>query len=336
MKRTIGLAILALALALGGAAAAQNAPPPRMPPFPQQTPEEKAKSDADQAAYAKMPDTEGTGAFPALKEVDPGLPGHVVYRPKDLSKVGKGQLGLVGWGNGACSSDGAGSRLYLAEIASYGYVVVAPGGIHSGPGSIPLPPPPPPPPGPPKFVLQTTAADVKAGIEWALAENTRPGSAYYGKIDPAKLAVAGFSCGGAQAMALASDPRVKTVVMQNSGMFPDDMNFLPGTGVSKATLKTLHTPIIYILGGTKDIAYNNGMDDFARIDTVPVVAVSNESNHGGDFLRPNGGPSAHAAVMWLEWQLRGDKKAAAYFVGQDCGICTDKGWTVQRKKLAGQ
>ena len=47
-------------------------------------------------------------------------------------------------------------------------------------------------------------------------------------------------------------------------------------------------------------------------------------------------PSAHAAVMWLEWQLRGDKKAAAYFVGKDCGICTDKQWTVQRKNLPAQ
>ena len=140
MKRTIGLTMLALLLC--GAAAAQNAPPQMPPsPFPRQTAEEKAKSDADQAAYAKMPDTEGTGAFAALKEQDPSLPNHVIYRPKDLSKVGKGQLGLVGWGNGGCAADGAGSRLYLAEIASYGYVVVAPGGVHSGPGSIPLPPP---------------------------------------------------------------------------------------------------------------------------------------------------------------------------------------------------
>jgi hypothetical protein len=310
MKHAVGLVILTLAL--GGAAVAQNAPSP----FPPQTPEEKARFDAHQAAYAKMPDT--------------GLPNHVVYRPKDLAKIGKGQLGLVGWGNGACAADGAGSRLYLAEIASYGYVVVAPGAIHSGPGSTPLPPPPP---GPQKFVLATTAADVKAGIEWALAENARPGSPYYGKIDPAKLAVAGFSCGGGQAMDLARDPRVKTLIMQNSGMFPDDNNFLPDLKVSKATLKTLHTPVIYILGGPKDIAYNNGMDDFARIDHVPVMAVSNDSNHGGDFLKPNGGPSAEVAVKWLEWQLRGDKKAAAYFVGKDCGICLDKQWTVERKNL---
>jgi len=44
MKRTTGLVILALAF--GGGAAAQNAAPPQMPIFPQQTPEEKALSDA--------------------------------------------------------------------------------------------------------------------------------------------------------------------------------------------------------------------------------------------------------------------------------------------------
>ena len=331
MKHTLGLTGLALLLLAGsGAATAQNAPPPNMPAFPQQTPEEKAKSDADQAAYAKAPDTEGTGAYPALKEEDPRLPGHVVYRPKDLSKVASGQLGIVAWGNGACAADGAGSRLHLAEIASHGYVVVAPGGIHSGPGSTPMPPRPA---GATGFQLQTTAADVKAGLDWVLAENTRPGSPYFGKIDPGKIAVSGFSCGGIQAIALAGDPRVKAVVIDNSGTFPDDANFLAALNVTKATLKTLHTPALYILGGPKDIAYNNGMDDFKRIDHVPVMVASNTAGHGGDFLRPNGGPSAKAAVEWLEWQLRGDKTAGAYFVGADCGICKDPQWTVQRKNF---
>ena len=330
MKHAKGLTVLTcLLLATNGAAIAQNTSPrPAMPAFPQQTPEEKAKSDADQAAYAKAPDTEGTGAFPALKEEDPRLPDHVVYRPKDLSKVAPGQLGIIAWGNGACAADGAGSRLHLVEIASHGYVVVAPGGIHSGPGSTPMPPPAP---GAQGFQLQTTSADVKAGLEWALAENTRTDSPYYGKIDPNKIAVSGFSCGGIQAIALAADPRVKALIVDNSGTFPDDANFLSALNVNKATLKTLHTPVLYILGGPKDIAYNNGMDDFQRIDHVPVMVAANDAGHGGDFLRPNGGPSAKVAVAWLEWQLRGDKAAGAYFAGQDCGICEDPQWTVQRK-----
>ena len=330
MKRAHATAIVAiLSLTMGSVAVAQNGPP-AMPAFPQQTPEEKAKSDADQAAFAAAPDTEGTGAFPALKEQDAGLPNHVVYRPKDLSKIAAGQLGIVAWGNGACSNDGAGARLHLAEIASHGYVVIAPGGIYSGPGSTPAPPRAA---DAPQFQLQTTSDDVKAGLEWALAENTRVGSPYYGKIDPAKIAVSGFSCGGIQALALAADPRVKAVVIDNSGTFPDGNNFLSALKVTKATLKTLHTPIIYILGGRKDIAYTNGMDDFQQINHVPVLVANNSATHGGDFLRPNGGSSAKVAVAWLEWQLRGDKTAEAYFVGDACGLCTDTEWTIQRKNF---
>jgi hypothetical protein len=73
------------------------------------------------------------------------------------------------------------------------------------------------------------------------------------------------------------------------------------------------------------------MDDFQRIDHVPVMVASDNAGHGGDFLKPNGGPSGKVAVEWLEWQLRGDKTAGAYFTGPDCGICKDAQWTVQRK-----
>jgi hypothetical protein len=67
------------------------------------------------------PDTPGTGRFPAIKEEVASLPAHVVYRPKDLSALGALKLGVVAWGNGGCSDDGANSRLHLLEIASHGY-----------------------------------------------------------------------------------------------------------------------------------------------------------------------------------------------------------------------
>ena len=337
MNRILGWVLLAVAMT--GSAMAQTAAdtthavnaPATAPQPPQTSPEEKARIEAAYTAYFKAPDTEGTGPYPAMKEETPSLPDHVVYRPKDLSRVGKGQLGIVGWGNGACSADGAGSRFELAEIASHGYVVIAPGGIHSGPGSSPLPPPPP---GTQKFRMATSSADVKAGIDWALAENARPVSSYFGKIDPAKIGVAGFSCGGVHALELAGDPRVKALIMQNSGMFPDGSNFMGELKVNKATLQTLRMPVLYILGGPTDIAYENGMDDFGRINQVPVIVVNNNSGHGGDFIKPNGGPSALVAAKWFDWQLRADKEAEKYFVGSDCGICKNPEWKVERKNFS--
>lgn len=340
MHRVLGLALLAAGISSAAMAQTTTATPPAgnapatMPQPPKVSPEEQARIEAAYAAFFKAPDTEGTGPYRATKEEDPSLPNHVVYRPRDLSKVGKGQLGIIGWGNGACSADGAGARFELAEIASYGYVVIAPGGIHSGPGSSPLPPPPP---GAPRFQMATTASDVKAGIDWALTENARTASPYFGKIDPAKIGVAGFSCGGVHVLELSSDSRVKALIMQNSGMFPDGSNFMGALKVNKATLQTLRTPILYILGGPTDIAYQNGMDDFKRINQVPVMVAVNNAGHGGDFIKPNGGPSAIVAVKWLNWQLRGDKQAEQYFVGSDCGICKDPEWKVERKNFpAGQ
>src|SRR5262245_30017605 len=72
-----------------------------------------------------QPDTLGTGRFPAIKEEVPSLPAHVVYRPKDLTALGAMKLGVVAWGNGGCSDDGASTRLHLLEIASHGYLVIA-------------------------------------------------------------------------------------------------------------------------------------------------------------------------------------------------------------------
>src|SRR5689334_8798056 len=85
----IGLCLAAMA----GSAAAQFPIPPGL------TPEQRAQVVEGMQRYNAMPDGAGTGAFPAMKEVDPRLPDHTVYRPANLARIGKGKLGVVGWGN---------------------------------------------------------------------------------------------------------------------------------------------------------------------------------------------------------------------------------------------
>ena len=113
------------------------------------SPEQAAAMAAQRAKQAAMPDTPGTGAFPALKEEIPSLADHVVYRPADLGKLGSTKLGLYLFGNGGCSNDGASSRMHLLEIASHGYLVIALGRIRSGPGATTAPSPAPKPAQPP-------------------------------------------------------------------------------------------------------------------------------------------------------------------------------------------
>ncbi|HVZ22202.1 MAG TPA: hypothetical protein VG871_14120 [Vicinamibacterales bacterium] len=287
-------------------------------------------ADAD-----SRPDTPGTGRFPAIKEEVVSLPAHVVYRPRDLAALGALKLGVVAWGNGGCSDDGASTRLHLLEIASHGYLVIASGRILSGPGAPPRAPRPAAQPGQPVQIPppRTKASDLTDAIDWALAENTRPGSPFFGRIDPALVALSGWSCGGLQALQVAKDPRVKTMVLQNTGVFNTGGSAIPGMDVRKDVLAALHTPTLYILGGPKDIAYENGMDDFARINHVPVAVANLPVGHGGTYFEPNGGAAASVAASWLDWQLRGDPKAAERFVGENCGLCRDAQWALQRKQF---
>jgi len=284
------------------------------------------------AEAANRPDTPGTGRFPAIKEEVASLPAHVIYRPNDLAALGAMKLGVVAWGNGGCSDDGASTRLHLLEIASHGYLVIASGRILSGPGAPPREPRQPAQPGqipPPR----TKPSDLTDAIDWALAENGRRGSPFFGRIDPALVALSGWSCGGLQALQVAKDPRVKTMVLHNTGVFNDGASAIPGMDVRKDVLATLHTPTIYILGGPKDIAYANGMDDFARISHVPVAVANLPVGHGGTYFEPNGGAAASVAVSWLDWQLRGDMQSAKRFVGENCGLCQDAQWSLQRKQF---
>ena len=317
--------VITLAAAGVAAAAAAQQPPAGTPP-------DRAAQERAAAELNARPDTPGTGRFAAMKEEVPSLPRHVVYRPKELGGLGGQKLGVVAWGNGGCSDDGASSRFHLLEIASHGYLVIASGRILSGPGAPPREPRPaaqagaiPPP--------RTQASDLTEAVDWALAENQRRGSPYFGRIDPSLVAYSGWSCGGLQALAVAKDPRVKTLVLHNTGVFNEGQS-ISGLDVRKEVLQTLHTPTIYILGGPTDIAYANGMDDFNRLAHVPVAVANLPVGHGGTFNQPNGGAAASVAVSWLDWQLRGDTRSAKRFVGEDCGLCQDSQWSLQRKQFS--
>jgi hypothetical protein len=330
----IGLMSKAMALSLPLCAAMAADPP---------APTDQRAAMAEMLArQAAIPDTPGTGKFPAMKEEVASLPDHVVYRPAQLDKLGSTKLGLYIFGNGGCSNDGASARLHLLEIASHGYLAIASGRLRSGPGAtVPRPATAPPAPRPAQSGAPaslpppaTKSADLVDAIDWALKQNDDPQSPYHNRIDPKAVAVSGYSCGGLQALEVAKDPRIKTTVIMNSGIFNAGSSAIPGMNAQKSLLETLHTPTFYILGGETDIAYPNGTDDFKRIDKVPVFLGNVlKVGHGGTYWEPNGGKAAAAVVAWLDWQLRNDQKAAKTFVGKDCGLCTDAAWSVEKKKI---
>ena len=278
----------------------------------------------------------GSGPYPAIYEELASLPSHVVYRPRELQALQRTKLPVYVWGNGGCSADGTSSRNHLLEIASHGYLVIAAGTIPKGPPATrpPAPPAPQAAGGPPAGPLPaaTPTSLLSDAIDWAIRENGRAGSPWYGRIATDRIAVSGWSCGGLQALNVAPDPRVKTAVLMNTGFF-NAASPITGIANDKATLARLHTPALYVLGGSKDIAYANGMDDFNRISGIPAAVINIPVGHTGTYFEPNGGLAAQLATSWLDWQLKGDKTAGQRFTGANCGYCSDGRFTIARKNL---
>lgn len=262
----------------------------------------------------------GTGPYTAIMMTESSLPTHTTFRPKDLTAFGeKNKLPIIAWGNGACANSPWEHVNFLSEVASYGFLVIAIG--------------PMPQEGQRGGRSSSLSSQLIDAINWAIAQNSDKASPYYGKIDITKIAVSGMSCGGLQTLETAPDPRVTTAVICNSGILGASGGMPGMPALTKDHLLKLHAPTLYILGGEKDIAYNNGMDDFKRINHVPVFVANMDVGHGGTYSKPHGGEFAKVATAWYKWQLKGDKEAGKMFTGQPCGLSQDPNWKVDKKNI---
>ncbi len=347
----------------------------------------------------------GTGPYKAVAVSNSGITTHTIYRPKDLSAFGdKEKLPILAWGNGGCANSNSSHQNYLSEIASHGYLIVAigpmqAGGGRGGPGAggparggpgagAPAaggPAPAGPAAGPAPGGTVPSGGTLLDAINWATAQNANPQSPYYRKIDTSKVAVFGHSCGGLQALEIAPDPRVKTVLVVDSGILnspdaapgaapaaaaaprggaagpggaapaaaagprgaaaPGGAPAAAGRGgagggalagmppLTKDHLAKLHSSVFFLLGGETDIAYANGMDDFKRIEKLPVFVANKGVGHGGTFTQPHGGDWAMASAAWLDWQFKGNAEAAKLFTGNPPGLAKKDGWTVDKKNI---
>ncbi|WP_308517360.1 hypothetical protein [Sphingomonas flavescens] len=289
----------------------------------------------------------GTGAFKAVMATDQGLPAHVLYYPKDLQRAGK--LPIIAWGNGACINAGNRFRFFLTEIASHGYFIAANGvmandKLEVGPQENPAvrapgTPPPPPPTAEQRAASArrapgtTTKEQLVESIDWAIRENDRKGSPYYHRLDTSKIAVMGQSCGGVQALGVAADPRIKTMMIWSSGV-----GMIPNNPADPAAvLASIHTPVAYIFGDPQnDIAHLASVDNVKRLGErgIPVFgAWQDKMTHLGTYGQRNGGFFSDIAVAWLDWQLKGRASAATMFKGRACTLCRAPDWHVTKSGL---
>jgi hypothetical protein len=264
----------------------------------------------------------GTGPYSAITYTDSSLVTHTIFRPADLSVFGdKNKLPIIAWGNGACANSPWEHVNFLSEVASHGFLVIAIGPMpeegQRGGG-------------------RSTSSQLLDAVDWAIARNGDKSGVFYGKIDVSNIAVSGMSCGGLQALEAAPDPRVTTAIICNSGILGQGGGMPGMPQLTKDHLAKLHTPVLYLLGGESDIAYNNGMDDFNRINHVPVFVGNMDVGHGGTYQQPHGGEYAVVATAWVKWQLKGDNEAGKLFTGNPCLLSESTEWTVDKKNMPSQ
>jgi dienelactone hydrolase len=213
--------------------------------------------------------------------------GHTVFRPADL---GGTQHPVIIWGNGT----GAVPAVYaplLRHLASYGFVVAAANTTNSG-----------------------TGIEMLDGARTLAAENARPGSEYYGRIDTAHVGATGHSQGGGGAIAAGDDPMVTTTVPLEPGPL--------------GSVPALHGPVFF-LGGQFDTIVLPALLVIPRYYAATQVPAVYGELAGATHLTATGdaGGFRGAITAWFRYWLSGDARAKSVFFGPGCTLCADPAWS---------
>ena len=269
-----------------------------------------------QVTRQKEVDNGGSGRYKAIIVSEKTLPNFTVYRPRNVKYAARreGPLPILIWCNGACSGSSIGYERMLNEMASHGYVVVGIGA----------------------FEMTDDERDdggsdetmVVTAINWLVKQEKLASSDYYHAINVKNIALSGHSCGGAQAIANCANTRVKTLLIMNAGMGGMSMG-----GASPQTLEKLHCPIIYMTGGTGDVAYGNAKTDYENVKKQVAWADLSDAGHGGTYWNQYGGEFGKLAIKWMDWHLKGYKQNARIFLKPELKGFSDK-WSVQTRNFS--
>ena len=186
---------------------------------------------------------------------------------------------ILTWGNGSLTTPSS-YRALLSHYATHGFFVVASNNTNVGSGQ-----------------------EMIAGMRWAIAENGRTGSDYFGKLDPDAVGSIGYSQGGIGAVIAGNEPEVKTTVPIAGG---------------DATVKNIVHPI-FLIGNEDDTA--------APIDVISPQFTSEDTDGpfvfgillGTGHLETLGDGGRHRGytTAWLAYHLLGDQEAYRVFYGDD-------------------
>ncbi|KAF6793450.1 cellulose-binding family II [Colletotrichum sojae] len=240
----------------------------------------------------------GSGPFKSYSFEVESLPNHTFYQPLESGVGSNLKLPVVVWGNGGF---GLTFRAFLGEVASHGALAIATGPAYVDPETYVAPLS-----DPSANASGQNPAAMTAAIDWVQAN---AGKGDWKHVDASRIGVWGQSCGGLEAYTAGlNDSRVSHIGIFNSGQLSED--------ASKAVAGNLTKPVFYTLGGPSDVAFPNGERDFPLLPaTTPAWKANHALGHSAAFDVLNGGIPGVVGSQLVQWVLRGNESAKAWFTG---------------------
>jgi hypothetical protein len=236
------------------------------------------------------------GPFETVKEtrVGPGN-GHTVFRPKNLGENGFLHAPIV-FGPGIGQTVEPIHTPMLTNFASHGFVVVGTPVLNQGPNG------------------EQNLKTMVDGLNWIVAENTRSGSQYEGKLWADHCVSMGFSVGGTSAVEMGSEEPVITVVSIHGHRAEAD----------------LHGTMLQTTGTADNVGLPMQQWTFDRSQVPTFMAMKTGAPHG-EIERNGGGDERKAILAWMRYWIYGDTGARNFFFGDDCVLCKSPWENPQRR-----
>lgn len=240
-----------------------------------------------------------------------------VFRPSSYRSLGF-KSPIITWGNGTNATPGMYSTL-LSHFASYGFTVIASTLTNTGSGR-----------------------EIAGGVRFLVAANAAAGNTFTRHLNVHEVAAVGHSQGATGAVRVATmDSRLISSVMTFSlpnvkWSFPN--SDCPVKADCEANPRRLTQPIFFIsTHGPIDSIIASPATERADFHSVAgravlgIIAVSGDhlADHNSDQDTAFGGsPEGELgySTAWLEYTLRGDRRAAPAFTGSHPEIMSNADW----------
>jgi len=257
-------------------------------------------STGSNGTFQPVTDLVAPGPFASTTINNSGPNGrYTIYLPEGLVPENV-RNPIVGWMSGGSTSPAM--YTLLPHLASHGFVIIASNTIPSIGAEVAL------------------GQEIIAGIDWILAENAKPESLFFDRLDISNIASMGYSMGGLATSTIAADPRLTTTVHISGGNFDPER------------AKNIHAPAAFFCG-ENDVANPQCATDFETATAPIFYGVFLGGDHLGVLFPPYADRIRGAVTGWLRWQLMDDQTLKTMFVGADCGLCNDPNWSVKQKNI---